>query len=165
MPKLESRIVAIALGGILAIGLPAGFVLAAANHDARGDAVSAVASSTTTLGEAHGDAVSTAARSSSGGSRINGGIMPDRTVGGSTNAGSDAHGDAVSTIARDSSMVGGRNDNHGGAVSAVARKDAGKGVPPVDPDVHGDAVSVAARGTSTTGEARGDAVSLLARTH
>ena len=161
MLKFHGRTAALALGCVLAIGLPAGFVLAATSHDTQGDTVAAAARGTSTTGRAHGQAVSTLARGSHGTTGADPASPSDQT---GSNATNDAHGDAVSTVAQDLSMVGGKNDNHGGAVSAVARQNAGTGgSQPVTG--HGAAVSTVARSTSTTGEAHGDAVASAARSH
>ena len=161
MLKLHGRAAALAIGGVLAIGLPAGFVLAGTSHDAHGSTVSAAARSSSSTGEAHGDAVSTLARGSHGTSP-GGEATPDGQAG--SNAGADTHGDAVSVVAQDSSKVGGKNDNHGGAVSAVARTNAGSGGSQPATG-HGAKVSTVARSTTTTGEAHGDAVAAAARSH
>jgi hypothetical protein len=166
MLKVHGRAAALALGGVLALGLPAGFVLAATSHDALGLAVSTAARSTTSIGAAHGQAVSTLARGTHGTTDQNGtsndqnGTSNDQN--GTSNAPTDTHGAAVSAVARDQTAVGGKNDNHGGAVSAVARGSHGQAPQPPTPN-HGSAVSPLARGTSTTGQAHGDAVSTAAR--
>ncbi len=165
MLKLHGRAAALALGGVLAIGLPAGFVLAATSHDVLGVTVSTEARSTSPTGEAHGDAVSTLARGTHGttdqsSSNDQNGTTNDQN--GTANQPTDTHGAAVSAVAKDQTMVGGKNDNHGGAVSAVARGSHGQAPQPPTPN-HGSSVSPLASGTSTTGEAHGDAVSSAAR--
>ena len=167
MLKLHGRAAALALGGVLAIGLPAGFVLAATSNDAHGLAVSTAARDTSTTGQGHGAAVSTLARGTHGTTDQPSSTGPSANdQNGASNTNTDTHGDAVSTVARDQTMVGGKNDNHGGAVSAVARANAsGHGQSPETsaPTNHGSAVSTAARDTSTVGEAHGVAVVTIAR--
>jgi hypothetical protein len=166
MLKVHGRVAALALGGVLAIGLPAGIVLAATSHDAHGMAVSTAAHDMSTTGQAHGDAVSTVARGTHGATDQP--SSTDQTAGdqsGTSNTAQGAHGLAVSTVAQDQTAVGGKNDNHGGAVSAVAQGNgSGHSQPPQPPTPnHGAAVSTAAHDTSTMGQAHGDAVATVAR--
>jgi hypothetical protein len=172
MLKHHGRAAAFALGSVLAIGLPAGFVLAATSHDAHGVAVSTAARSTSTTGAAHGAAVSTLARGTHGSSDqspTSGPSAADPSASGQngpSGASSDTHGAAVSAVATDQTMVGGKNDDHGGAVSAVARSNAGSShsqAPTPPTPNHGSAVSAAAQDLSTAGQAHGDDVSTVAR--
>ncbi len=107
-----------AAGVALALSLGAASLIAEArtsgNHDHpanHGMAVSAVAKSDSTSGEAHGDAVSAVARSDAGG-----------THAASTPAPS-THGSAVSTLATTTPLMG---EAKGDAISALARNGHGK---------------------------------------
>ena len=112
---LRSIMIAAAAAGLLAVG-----ALTAVAANSHGKPVSDLARSTTLAGEAKGDAVSKLASTKSDAAKAEADDTQD-----AANEDNDTHGDAVSAVAKSDATAahdnGQKKVNHGGAVSAVAR--------------------------------------------
>jgi hypothetical protein len=121
MPRWTMVVAAAA--GLLAVG-----ALSAVAGNARGNAVSTLATGTTIKGEARGDAISAlaSARDQAKSHAASVDAAAEAQDSDEATSDSDTHGDAVSAVANSEAtaahQTGHKAVNHGGAVSAVAHE-------------------------------------------
>ena len=129
------------LGAIGALGLAAATGLAGAAEDTHGDAVSAVA-----MG--HGAVISNLAHTTAATGAMRGDVISDAA---------QMHGAAVRAVAR--------TNGEKATATKAEDKDNDRDDRPATTTPFGQKVSALAKSTTLTGEAKGDAISTLARTH